>query len=141
MARSRSSRASSTPRFEAASISTTSRLDAPDQMRTHETHWPHGSPDSLRFSQLRAIASTRASVVLPVPRGPHSRYPCATRPLAIAPRNVLDTCVWTATSAKDLGRYLRAREITLSADCLVLERFAGAGAAYWSALPATSASE
>src|SRR6185503_20976650 len=93
-------------------------------MRTHDWHWPQGSPFSPRFSQLSAMASTRASVVLPVPRGPHNRYPCATRPRAIAPRSVLDTCVWTATSAKDLGRYFLARDITLSAECWVLGQVA-----------------
>src|SRR5688572_5286130 len=127
IARSRRSRASSTPRFEAASISTTSRLDAPDQMRTHDTHWPHGSPDASRFSQLSAIASTRARVVFPVPRGPHNRYPCATLPLAIAPRNVLETCVCTATSAKFFGRYFRANEITLRAQCWMRGLLAGTG--------------
>src|SRR3954466_8638898 len=60
------------------------------------------------------MASTRARVVLPTPRGPHSRYPCATLPLAMAPRSVFETCDWTATSAKLFGRYLRAsaRDIT-----------------------------
>src|SRR6185503_20383618 len=97
-------------------------------MRTHDWHWPQGSPFSPRFSQLSAMASTRASVVLPVPRGPHNRYPCATRPRAIAPRSVLDTCVWTATSAKDLGRYFLARDS--NAGLLVL--FAGTARWYWS---------
>src|SRR3954471_19755738 len=54
------------------------------------------------------MARTRASVVLPTPRGPHRRYPCATLPLAMAPRSVFETCDWTATSAKLFGRYLRA---------------------------------
>src|SRR6202011_4477604 len=71
-------------------------------------HSPHGSPSSRLFSQLSAIASTRARVVFPTPRGPQRRYPCATLPLAMAPRSVLDTCDWTATSAKLFGRYLRA---------------------------------
>src|SRR5262245_21708496 len=112
IARSRSSRASSTPRFDAASISTTSRLAAPLQMRRHDAHSPHGSPSrerSPRRSQLSAIASTRASVVLPTPRGPQRRYPCATLPRAIAPFSVVETCDCTATSANRLGRYLRAR--------------------------------
>src|SRR6266700_2380902 len=59
MARSRRSRASSTPRFDAASSSTTSRLAAPVQMRVHESHSPHGSPATAaasRRSQLSAIA-------------------------------------------------------------------------------------
>jgi hypothetical protein len=35
----------------------------------------------------------------------------------MAPRNVFETCVCTATSAKDFGRYFLASEITLVADC------------------------
>src|SRR6478672_3854967 len=78
-------------------------------MCRQEVHSPQGSPSSRLFSQLSAIARTRASVVLPTPRGPQRRYPCATRPRAIAPRSVLDTCDWTATSENLRGRYLRAR--------------------------------
>ena len=74
MARSRRSRASSTPRLDAASISTTSREVFPAQIRSHESQVPHGSPSSPRFGQLSAIASTRASVVFPTPRGPQNRY-------------------------------------------------------------------
>ena len=44
MARSRRSRASSTPRLLAASISTTSRLAEPFQMRRQFSHSPQGSP-------------------------------------------------------------------------------------------------
>src|SRR4030066_1182331 len=95
-------------------------------MRGHDTPPPPGSPDSLRCSQFSAMASTRASVVFPVPRGPHSRYPCATLPLAIAPRSVLDTCVWTATSANDFGRYFLANDSTLGCQSWVAsERCAG----------------
>src|SRR5437879_11317151 len=77
MARSRRSRASSTPRFEAASSSTTSRFTAPVQTRVQESHSPHGSPavPEPRRSQLSAIARIRAAVVLPTPRGPANRYP------------------------------------------------------------------
>ncbi len=73
MARSRRSRASSTPRFEAASISTTSSAVWPPQMRVQLSQTPHGSPSAVRSGQLSAIASTRASVVLPTPRGPQKR--------------------------------------------------------------------
>src|SRR4051812_24774630 len=114
MARSRSSRASSTPRLDAASISTTSSDDEPAQMRWQLAHSPQGSLESVRRSQLSAIASTRARVVLPTPRGPQSRYPCATRPRAIAPFSVAATCDCTATSAKVFGRYLRARARDMS---------------------------
>src|SRR5688572_21471699 len=87
----------------------TSRLAEPLQMRWQESQTPQGSPSGVRFSQLSAIASTRARVVLPTPRGPQSRYPCATRPRAMAPLSVFETCDCTATDAKFRGRYLRAR--------------------------------
>ncbi len=48
MARSRRSRASSTPRLLAASISTTSRLVEPVQMRRQPSHSPQGSPGAAR---------------------------------------------------------------------------------------------
>ena len=67
-ARSRSSRASSTPPWEAASISTTSRC-VPSRMATHCSHTPHGSAVGP-FSQLTILARIRAVEVLPVPRGP-----------------------------------------------------------------------
>jgi len=73
IARSRRSRASSTPRLEAASISTTSSDVRPLQMRSHDSHTPHGSPFSARCGQFSAIASTRAAVVFPTPRGPQNR--------------------------------------------------------------------
>ena len=73
MARSRSSRASSTPRLLAASISITSRLVPPFQMRRQLSHSPQGSPLSRRLGQLSAMARIRAAVVFPTPRGPVSR--------------------------------------------------------------------
>ena len=76
MARSRSSRASSTPRLVAASISITSRLAEPFQMRRQFSHSPQGSPAGVtvsRRSQLSAMARMRAAVVLPTPRGPVRR--------------------------------------------------------------------
>ncbi len=115
MARSRRSRASSTPRFEAASSSTTSRLAAPVHTRVQESHSPHGSPASPpavpRRSQFNAIARMRAAVVFPTPRGPANRYPCATRPPATAPRRTAAMCSCTIRSEKRFGRYLRARAI------------------------------
>src|SRR6266496_5512297 len=77
-------------------------------MRWHDPQTPHGSPFGCLFSQFSAIARTRARVVLPTPRGPHSRYPWATRPRSMAPRSVFETCDCTATPAKVLGRYFRA---------------------------------
>ncbi len=65
------SRASSMPRLEAASSSTTSR-EAPASTARHEAQVPSGSP-STGASQLRALARMRAVEVLPVPRGPLNR--------------------------------------------------------------------
>ena len=65
------SRMASTPLFDAASSSCTSKL-VPASMATHEAHTPQGSP-STGFSQLRTLARMRAVEVLPVPRGPLSR--------------------------------------------------------------------
>jgi len=73
MALSRRSRAASTPRLDAASISITSRAVWPPQMRSQLWQRPQGSPSPPRCGQFRAIASTRASVVLPTPRGPQNR--------------------------------------------------------------------
>ena len=76
MARSRNSRASSTPRLLAASISTTSRLAEPCQIRWQLSHSPQGSPAGSTWpfrSQLSAMARIRAAVVLPTPRGPVRR--------------------------------------------------------------------
>src|SRR5436309_12175808 len=115
MARSRRSRASSTPRFEAASSSTTSRFAAPVQTRVQESHAPHGSPAGAsaapRRSQFSAMARMRAAVVLPTPRGPANRYPCATRFWATAPRSAAATWSWTMRSANCLGRYFLASAI------------------------------
>ena len=61
----------STPVFEAASISITSG-EWPAEISRQETHSLHGSP-SRGFAQLIAFASSRAALVLPVPRGPQKR--------------------------------------------------------------------
>ena len=72
-ARSRSSRASSTPPWLAASISTTSRLPAPPRARsTQESQVPHGVSVGP-WAQFRQRARMRAEVVLPQPRGPENR--------------------------------------------------------------------
>ena len=65
------SRIASTPLLEAASSSRTSS-EVPWAIETHESQTPHGSP-SVGLAQLRALASTRAAEVLPVPRGPLKR--------------------------------------------------------------------
>lgn len=70
-AMSRSSRMLSTPVLLAASISSTSR-SPPRAIALQVSHWPQGSP-SLGAAQLIALASRRATVVLPQPRGPENR--------------------------------------------------------------------
>ena len=72
-ARSRRSRASSTPPCEAASISITSMLPGPAGARaTQESHSPHGSGVGP-CSQFSERARIRALEVLPQPRGPLNR--------------------------------------------------------------------
>ena len=72
-ARSRSSRASSTPPWLAASISTTSSEPAPPRARSRqESQVPQGVSVGP-CSQFRQRARMRAEVVLPQPRGPENR--------------------------------------------------------------------
>jgi hypothetical protein len=71
---SRSSRASSTPPCEAASISITSIEPGPFLARSRQDrHSPHGVGVGP-CSQFRQRARIRALVVLPQPRGPLNRY-------------------------------------------------------------------
>ena len=71
-ARATKSRIASTPLFDAASSSCTSK-DEPAAISVHDPHTPHGSPSS-GAAQLSAFARIRADDVLPVPRGPLNRY-------------------------------------------------------------------
>jgi hypothetical protein len=48
-------------------------MDVPAVISTHDGHALQGSPSSPRAVQLRALARSRADVVLPVPRGPEKR--------------------------------------------------------------------
>ena len=70
---SRSSLISSTPLFDAASISIISGFSL---RFLHELHSPHAIP-SLAFSQLIAFANSFAVEVFPVPLGPLKQYACA----------------------------------------------------------------
>ncbi len=104
--RSRRSRISSTLLRDAASTSMTSS-DVPSAMATQLSHSPHGSPSSPRFVQFTAFASSRAVVVLPVPRGPENRYACPTRSSRTALRRAVLTWSCPTSSAKRWGRYFR----------------------------------
>ena len=67
------SRTLSTPVLDAASISTIS-ICRPAVMLRQLAHLLHGSySPSFLFSQLTALASTRAKVVLPTARGPQNK--------------------------------------------------------------------
>ncbi len=68
-----SSRMLSTPVWEAASISITSKK-APLLIARQFSHSLHGSAEpSARLRQLRALATSLATEVLPVPRGPANK--------------------------------------------------------------------
>ena len=69
---SRSVRISSTPLLLAASISSTS-TGAPETKSRQEGHLPQASGSVVRAVQASALASNRAVVVLPTPRGPVKR--------------------------------------------------------------------
>ena len=72
-ARSRSSRASSTPLWLAASISTTSIDPGPPVAKSLQlSHSPHGC-DVGPCAQFTQRARMRAELVLPQPRGPENR--------------------------------------------------------------------
>ena len=104
VARSRRSRASSTPPWLAASISTTSREPGPPRASsTHEGQTPHGTSVGPS-AQLRQRARIRADVVLPQPRGPLNRYAWLMRPFFRACISGTVTCSWPITSPKVSGR-------------------------------------
>ena len=93
------------PRWDAASISTTSR-DVPFAIVMHALQTLSGFGVGP-CTQLRPFARIRASDVLPVPRGPAKRYAWRTWPDAIAFFSVRTIASWPTTSSKSCGRYLR----------------------------------
>jgi len=103
---SRSVRISSTLVLEAASISITS-TGAPETKSWQEGQAPQAS-GPVRAVHASALASNRAVVVLPTPRGPVNRYACATRPEASAFCKVRVTASCPTTPAKTCGRHFRA---------------------------------
>ena len=71
------------------------------------THSPHGSGVGP-LSQLRALASSRATVVLPTPRRPENKYAWAIWREASALRRVRTTTSWPTRSSNFWGRQRRA---------------------------------
>ena len=104
--RSFSSRMLSTPLLLAASSSKRSN-EVPPSTARHDPHSPHGSPSSPRCSQFRAFARIRAVDVFPVPRGPLSRYACATRSPVTAPFSAATRWAWPTTASNRWGRNRR----------------------------------
>jgi len=106
MAFCRSWRISSTPVFDAPSISITS-ISSPLFIDTQLSHWQQGSGvGASDFRQLSALASIRAIVVLPTPRVPVKRYACATCPVLTAFFSVCEigSCPTTSSNLCDLYR-------------------------------------
>ena len=90
----------------AASISCTS-VERPAAISSQKAQVPQGVSVGP-FSQFSERAKMRASVVLPVPRGPVSRSAWGTRSVRIALRSAVVTWFWPTTSSKACGRHLRA---------------------------------
>ena len=103
---SRSSLMLSTPVFEAPSISITSN-ETPSRISTQFRQTPQGFSVGP-LTQFRALASTRAAVVLPMPRMPVNRNAWWIRPDVSALRSVVTTCSWPTMSENVWGRHLRA---------------------------------
>src|SRR5437868_5554976 len=95
----------STPVFEAASISIRSVVISRLPARQFG-HLLHGFSTSSEV-QLAALASRRAALVLPTPRGPVKRYACEILPDAMAFLSVRTTGSWPTSSSNVCERYLR----------------------------------
>ncbi len=113
---------SSTLLLEAASISITSRA-RPSRIARHASHVSSGSP-SRTLGQLIALATIRASDVLPVPRGPTNNKPWPRRFVRTAFRRVVTTASWPTISPNVWARQRRYRA-----------RCGPAGPAAWEAPP------
>src|SRR5215213_8359115 len=83
-------------------------MSEPRVMSRQDAHSLQGSAAGPR-SQLRALARTRAAVVLPTPRMPEKRYAWAIRPSCRALRKAVTIGSWPTRLEKFCGRHLRAR--------------------------------
>ncbi len=97
----------SMPVLDAASSSSRS-TKRPASMSLHAAQMPHGVAVTP-VRQLRLLARIRAIVVLPTPRVPVSRYAWWMRPRDNEFASAVTTCSCPDSSAKDIGRHLRAR--------------------------------
>src|SRR5260221_1984852 len=98
----------STPLLEAPSISTRSRkrpsLTARQCAQVLSGRWAGSAA-----RQFRALATRRAVVVFPQPRGPENKYAWAIWSLPKACRSVWITGSWPTTSSHNWGRHVRYR--------------------------------
>ena len=92
--------------LDAASSSMRS-IEVPAAIARQLSQLSHGSPSAVSSPQLSALAIMRAVDVLPVPRGPLSRYACPTRSWLTALRKARTKWGCPTTSANRCGRNLR----------------------------------
>ena len=97
------SRISSTPLFDAASISIISTFSF-ELLLIHISHFSHDKPSS-GCKQFIVLANIFAILVLPVPRGPTNRYACVSLLFLITFFNVCTTICWPYTSSNVFGLY------------------------------------
>jgi hypothetical protein len=107
-ARSRSARARRPRRCWRRRRSPAGRCSGRRRCRRQVAHSPHGSA-LVPCSQFSDLAKMRAMVVLPTPRVPVNRKAWWTRPVSSALVSARTTCSCPTSSAKRLGRHLRAR--------------------------------
>src|ERR1051326_1107494 len=73
-----------------------------------DSHLSQASTLSVMLKQLMVLASMRAQVVFPTPRGPQNKKACARCLLLMAFFKVEVMLCWPTTVSKVAGRYLRA---------------------------------
>src|SRR3989344_6076128 len=99
-----------------------------NRWRDHDL-FPHRTSRHCRVTpsavegQFIALASRRAKLVLPEPRGPENKYACESRSPAMAFLSVCKMCSCPTTSLKDLGRYFRySTMLSLEYDKLIAKK-------------------
>src|SRR5678815_3009677 len=86
-------------------------IEDPLLKETQDGQALQASPSGCWFSQLMVLASMRAQVVLPTPRGPQNKNAWASWLLRMAFLRVVVICDCPTTVEKFWGLYLRAETI------------------------------